>query len=1207
MPSADGVLAGAAWGPARPGRQNENGSEMHGSDDGHVPYADEAARAFAEGGPFGEVMAGTDWAATVLGPTATWPHRLVENLRIVLTSALPMALFWGPRFLMLYNAGYAEIIGSKHPRALGAPGGQLFPENWDDYTGPMFQSVVDSRQPLVIRDQLFVLNRHGFLEQAYFDVSFQPVFMDDGTVGGVLCFVSETTGRVLSQRRLRLLAALGAQASDLSGPTQVACEIAEVLADYPEDLPFAHLYLASGTGEPALTASTCRPPPPGAAAAPLPTAAVEGTDAVTLPAEPFLCGTATPCGATPAEAVALPLGDADRMRGVLVAGLNPLLPLADGYQDFLGILARTVTAALSTALAHEEQRKRADALAELDQAKTMFFANVSHELRTPLTLFLGPVQDALAQRNPPETRKRLQMAERNALRLLKLVNTLLDVTRAEAGAMEGHFEPIDFSATTAELTGMFRSIFDTAGLSLDVDCPPLPRPARVDREMYEKIVFNLLSNALKFTPSGGVRVATSAAGDCARLTVTDTGIGVPEDELPRLFDRFHQVHGARARSHEGSGIGLALVKDLVQQHGGTIRARSRSGKGTTFTVEIPFVTEPAPRPKASDSTRRAGAAARSPQAAAYALEAHGWTDIDEAAAPDPADTPTGKTSTNRTNGAAEATEVAGRNRTNRRNRRTGATAAAAAGAAGGGNGRRPRLLVADDNRDMRAYLYDLLHHEYDVRIVSDGRKALAAAAEGAYDLILTDAMMPGMDGFALVRALRADPRTSHLPVVMLTARVGEEAAVEGIEAGADDYLAKPFSSRQLLARLRANMELSRLRDRILSETREHASALAALAEAGLRLSGTLEPRQVLETAGELLVPRLVDEARIDVLVPDTKGSPDTAVHFTAAESTPADSHRLAEAVAHAMRGGPPLQDGGADSRILALPLISRGRILGALAVARRQRGFSDGERTYLQSMTSRIAVAYDNATRYQNERRLAVALQRALLPQELPDVPGVAIASYYRASALGAEVGGDWYDVIELPGGAVGLAIGDVMGHDVDAAIVMGSLRSALHAHALECTTPSEVLARLHAHCSTLEGDRFATCLYAVFEPRGRRLRYASAGHLPPLLVAGKRTDYLNLTPGPPLGVAHGGASDHETLLLPGSGLLLFTDGLVEHHTTRLDDRLATLRRVCCPAPDSVLAPDTIIGRALGLLATSGRVDDDTALLAAVPEWTPRP
>ncbi|UUU33708.1 SpoIIE family protein phosphatase [Streptomyces sp. CA-210063] len=1184
----------------------DNGDAPHDAH-GHDAYGedaygedDEAARVFAQGGPFGEVLAGTDWPATVLGPTDTWPRRLVESLRVVLACELPMALFWGPRFVMLYNQSYAEIIGSKHPGALGAPAGQLFPENWDDYTGPMFQSVVDRRRALVVRDQPFRLIRHGFLEQTYFDISFQPVLMDDGTVGGVLCFVSETTGRVLGERRLGLLADIGVHTTDLPGPAEVAREIAEVLSRHADDVPFAHLYLPSGTEGLALAASTCRPPPHGARAR-LPddvAGEVTGGTAVTLPAEPFLCEPgATSAEAPPAEALALPLSNADRVRGVLVAGISPLLPLAGGYRDFLDILARAVTAALSAALAHEEQRRRAEALAELDRAKTTFFSNVSHELRTPLTLFLGPVQDALAREDRPEPRRRLEMAERNALRLLRLVNTLLDVTRAEAGALRGDFEPVDLSATTAELAGMFRSAFEAAGLALDVDCPPLPQPVCVDREMYEKIVLNLLSNALKFTPSGGARVVLSAVGDRARLTVSDTGIGVPEEELPRLFERFHRVHGAPARTHEGSGIGLALVKDLVQQHGGTVTADSRPGGGTTFTVEIPFGTAHLSPPPRAEHERVAAATGPSRQATAYAEVERGLA------------VPHGQpTRTEREACAAEVTHEEGADRAGQESRaewKTHAEGAVRPGASG--HGARPRLLIADDNSDMRAYLYDLLHAEYDLGLVPDGRTALAAAVEGPYDLVLTDAMMPGMDGFELVRALRASPRTSQLPIVMLTARAGEEASVQGIEAGADDYLAKPFSSRQLLARVRANLELSRLRDRILSETREHATALAALADAGLRLSGSLEPRQVLETAGDLLVPQLADEVRVEVLGdalgPDTAGSPDPAV-YTSGHGAAADD-RLTDAVARVLRGGPAPRD--PDGRLLAMALTSRGRTLGALAVARRHRPYSDGERTYLEALTSRIAVAYDNATRYQNERRLAVALQRALLPQALPQVPGVATASYYRASALGAEVGGDWYDVIQLPDGAVGLAIGDVMGHDVDAAIQMGSLRSALHAYALESSTPSEVLARLDAHCRTLDSERFATCLYAVYEPGARRLRYASAGHLPPLLVAGDRTGYLDLAPGMPLGVARGDATDHETLLLPGTGLLLFTDGLVEHHTAPLDDRLAALRLLCrdaMPAPESphaAPAPDVIIGQALGLLATPGRVDDDTALLAAVP------
>lgn len=516
--------------------------------------------------------------------------------------------------------------------------------------------------------------------------------------------------------------------------------------------------------------------------------------------------------------------------------------------------------ALSAALAHEEQRRRAEALAELDRAKTTFFANVSHEFRTPLTLLLGPLQQALADEDRPERREQLELAERGALRLLKQVNTLLDVARAEAGQTRPALEPVDLAGATAELAGVFRSAFEAAGLTLEVDCPPLPKPVPLDREMWEKIILNLLSNALKFTFTGGAQVQVAAAGDRARLTVTDTGTGIPADELPRLFERFHRVRGARSRSHEGSGLGLVLVKDLVEAHGGTIGVDSRLGQGTTLTVDLPFGTAQRTRPAAPEAGAgspggipREGGGGRPGRTAAYVDEALGWL----AADPDPAPA------------AAAATSAA-------RTPHAPATHDALHGPSPHASDRphRARLLVVDDNADMRAYLTQLLQPDYDVLLAADGRAALEMALAQPVELVLSDVMMPRMDGFELVRALRADPRTARLPIVLLTARAGEEESVQGRHAGADDYLAKPFSARLLLARVRTGLELSRLREQALTETRNQLAVLASLADAGLRLSATLDPDQILQTAGQVLLPDFADQI---------------SIHLTPAAAAPAQS------------------------------------------------------------------------------------------------------------------------------------------------------------------------------------------------------------------------------------------------------------------------------------------------------------------------------
>ncbi|MGW6732401.1 SpoIIE family protein phosphatase [Streptomyces sp. NPDC055013] len=1157
-----------------------------------------AARMFAEAGAFGELLAGIEWTATPLGPPESWPGPLVDTLRLMLTSEHGMALYWGPEFATLYNLGSSPIVGAKHPWALGRPYKDVFPEVWAHPVSSHFHYVTDTRKSLLISDEPLIMERHGFPEQCYFESSFQPVLLDDGTAGGVLQIITETTGRVLGERRLRLLSETGARTAGLLTPGEVADVVAEVLGSYPEEIPFLCLYLASEPGvlhPAAATGLRTMPKAVSLSAADGPEAAARLAQAVadgapaTLPATVFTAGNTAGQHAAASrlpveEAVALPLDCAGQVGGVLVVGINPCFPPAGAYRDFLEVLAAAVAGALTAALAHDEQRRRAEALAELDRAKTTFFANVSHELRTPLTLLLGPLQQALADEDRPERREQLELSERGALRLLKQVNTLLEVARADAGQIRPVLEPVDLAGATAELAGVFRSAFEAAGLTLEVDCPPLSKPVSLDREMWEKIVLNLLSNALKFTFTGGARVQVAPAGDRARLTVTDTGTGISADELPRLFERFYRVRGARSRSHEGSGLGLVLVKDLVEAHGGTVGVDSRLGQGTSVTVDLPFAAAHRPHPNTPAAgaappgeTPKEGGSSGPGRAAAYVDEALGWL----AAGPVPAAA---------THGAG--TPPAPATREPRHDPGPGPHET--------DSPRPARLLVVDDNADMRAYLTQLLEPDYDVLLAADGRAALEMALAQPVELVLSDVMMPHMDGFELVRALRGDPRTARLPIVLLTARAGEEESMQGRQAGADDYLAKPFSARQLLARVRTGLELSRLREQVLTETRDQLAVLASLADAGLRLSATLDPDQILQTVGQILLPDFADQISVHL----------TTARPAAAQSPPAyiagtpllARETLATAATHAIKGTAPAPAAArqAPASMLALPLQAHDQTLGALVLV-RHTGYSAVEHKYLENLAHRLALAYDNATRYHNERRLALTLQRALLPHSLPEVPGVRLATHYRASNRGAKVGGDWYDVLALPDGAVGLAIGDVMGHDVDAAIVMGQLRSALHSLAMEGAGPAQVLARLDAYMQSLAAERFATCLYAVYDPHLHRLRYAASGHLPPLLIA-TDTAYLELPPALPLGLGSTPV-DREVAFPPGTSLLMYTDGLVENRALSLDGCLEALRQTCGTLPTAARTdPQQITERALELLNTPDRVDDDTALLAFTAE-----
>ncbi|MES1208598.1 MAG: ATP-binding protein, partial [Pseudomonadota bacterium] len=450
---------------------------------------------------------------------------------------------------------------------------------------------------------------------------------------------------------------------------------------------------------------------------------------------------------------------------IVVAGISARLPMNEAYRSFYDLLAAAVTTAVAGAQAYEDAQRRVEALAALDRAKTAFFSNVSHEFRTPLTLMLGPTEDALASPSRSLSGPDLEAVHRNGLRLLKLVNGLLDFSRVEAGRAQAVYVATDLGTLTADLASAFRSAVERAGLTLAVECAPMGPLAYVDRDLWEKIVFNLLSNALKFTFRGGIAVELEREAEAARLTVSDTGIGVPAHEVPRLFERFHRVEGAVARTHEGTGIGLALVKDLVELHGGTVEVSSTQGEGTAFTIRIPLGAAhlPAERVLAEPTATRGWITAVGP--APFVEEALRWmAPATVAAAPEPA-----------------------------------------------AGGARARILVADDNADMRDYIVRLVGARWAVQTAGDGATALEAARRSTPDLILSDIMMPRLDGFGLLQEVRRDPVLRRTPVILLSARAGEEAKVEGLDAGADDYLIKPFSAKELMARIQTHLSLARLR------------------------------------------------------------------------------------------------------------------------------------------------------------------------------------------------------------------------------------------------------------------------------------------------------------------------------------------------------------------------------------------------------------
>ena len=619
-----------------------------------------------------------------------------------------------------------------------------------------------------------------------------------GGIAGLFHPVMKQPAEMLGQRRTRALRDLTARAGKEKTSEEAFRLAAETLSEFELDVPFAIFYqidverrearliARAGTMPDALAIPTVDLKTPQSSFWPLDEVASfsQPLQVNDLEAQFHLCGP-YPEGLKTALVLPIMLPGSESPTAIFIAGVSSRLALNQAYRSFYDLVAAAVTSTVVNARVHEEERRRAEALAEIDRAKTAFFSNVSHEFRTPLTLMLGPLEDELRELAtlPPDRRERLNMVHRNALRLLKLVNALLDFSTIEAGRSRASFEPIDLATFTAELAGIFRSAVENGGLTLTVDCPPLPEPVYVDRQMWEKIVLNLLSNAFKHTFAGGIDVTLRWRGDYAELAVKDSGIGIPEAELPRLFDRFHRVKGANSRTHEGTGIGLALIKELIRLHGGTVRAESQEGRGSSFTVTVRAGRAHLP---ADALAAQSSQAATESQAAAYVEEALAWT----------SDIPAAST--------RHISPVEG-------------ICSPVLEAAGAPCQARPKILWADDNADMRLYVRRLLEKRYDVTAVSDGTAALAVALATPPDLVLTDVMMPGRDGFALLRELRANERTRTIPVILLSARAGEESTVEGLEVGADDYLAKPFSARQLMARVASHLKMGKLRREWLLE------------------------------------------------------------------------------------------------------------------------------------------------------------------------------------------------------------------------------------------------------------------------------------------------------------------------------------------------------------------------------------------------------
>lgn len=1197
----------------------------------------------------GRDLAAVDWDETPLGPPEGWPQSLRTAVSILLSSRFSMWMAWGPELTFFCNAAYRrDTLGGKYPWALGRPAREVWAEIWGDI-GPRIQNVLDTGTATWDESLLLFLERSGYPEESYHTFSYSPLRDDESALVGFLCVVSEETDRVITERRMATLRDLGSNPRMIRTERETLDFAAGQLDRNRRDLPFTLIYRYDEDGRAELCSSTGIP-----ADHPL-------VDTFTrIEAKRGLVDLTTPELPTgdwadpPRRAMVVPLPG----YGLFVAALNRYRPADDGYRGFVELAAGHVLAAVSSARSYQAQQRRAEELAELDRAKTTFFSNISHEFRTPLTLIMGPLEELRAHLEDagPEVRDELEMIRRNGLRLGKLVNALLDFSRLEAGRMQARYEPVDLAATTAELASVFRSAVERAGLVFEVDCPPLPEPVLLDRGMWEKIVLNLLSNALKFTFDGSVRVAVRADGDQAVVTVADTGIGVAPDEMARLFERFHRIDNARSRSNEGSGIGLALVKELVGLHRGTITAASTPDRGTTFTVRLPFGAAHLP---AGSVVAPGEAAPLSATAEPFLQEAARWL---------PGDAP------------IEVREPAQP------------------------VGKAADIVVADDNADMRDYLTRLLRSAgHRVTAVGDGRQALDAVRADAPDLVVSDVMMPRMTGLELVAALRGDTRTAGVPVLLLSARAGEEASIEGLEAGADDYLFKPFSAAELLARVRANVELARLRNHharwrtALVDSLQEAFFVCDEDGAVIEINAAFTdmigfgPQDLPYVPVHPWWPDPVTDAEayagvaaaFDMLMRDPHGDytipvrhrdghrlwvaaafnhvrdPEsgrrvivgtfrdvTDEHYAIQRETAlaslsmrlSDAEDLDDALAGALdelRGlwqasyvlavvfdgaeTPALTstdasltwDNAPQERLLAqlgrpllTPFAERGGagitlehplgtlVLGVEPSARRP--FTEQDQTLLALLAGHLGQSLRRVHQIDQQRETALALQRAILgPAQLP----VGFAVRYEPATRPLKVGGDWYDTIPLPDGRIGIVVGDCVGHGLHAATVMGQLRSACRALLLQESSPARTLSALDRFAALLPGASCATVFCGVLDPATGHLRYSAAGHPPPIVAhADGRTELLDQGRSRPLAIRQEDPRREATYdMPPRTTLLLYTDGLVERRRQPLTqgiDQAATAVQLGRGTPIEDLATEV-----MERLAPDGGYDDDVALL----------
>jgi signal transduction histidine kinase/DNA-binding NarL/FixJ family response regulator len=1133
------------------------------------------AKAVALGGEMGRRFAEFDWAAHPLGSPEEWSAEVRSAVAVVLTSRFPIVLWLGAEDLFLmYNDAYIEILGDKHPAALGRRGRFVWWDIWEPIS-PMLASVIASGEATWSNDLMLPMVTAGRRQERYFTFTYSPLVSENGEIYGIFCPSWETTERVISERRLHLLNAVASATMETRTVDDAVSAAVSVCAGQP-DVPLVAAYVSGAdAAETTLRGATpsvlpLLPPTLDKLTDWEPTARSRAELQIIEGVASVIHGLHEALGAgCPDQALVLPLGE-NAIAGALVVGTNPQCPLDEQYLGFCQLLADQLSSALASVLSHEQQRQRADALAELDHAKTAFLTNVSHEFRTPLTLLLGPLEDALSDVGSQTVlAELLRTARRNAGRLLRLVDSLLQFSRIEAGRATTELVCTDVGALTWQIASSFTELCARGGLELDLDCHQAL--ADIDPDMWETIMLNLMSNAVKYTLSGSITVAVHGGEAHSLITVRDTGVGIGEADLKRLGQRFFRADTALGRSVEGTGIGLSLVRGLVELQEGSMQITSELGRGTTVAITLPksLVDTPIDHSPADLLDNP------------YVVEADQWVaPLPSAAAP-------------------------------------------------GGDDRK-LVLIADDNADMRDHLDRVLSVHWRTVLVADGEAALRTAGELRPDAIVTDVMMPKLDGFDFVSAIRRDTELAATPIVMLSARAGDEAVSEGYAGGADDYLPKPFRSQELVERIAARLSAAN-RERAGQQQREaelrHISAAAQL-DAALQAAGS-----VAGIADALLASPL-GSGDATIVVIGLLDSEENNVRFEYAGPVPVelrDRYHVAtletplvpidviktgqrmvipDTLSLTPRYGHVVQETAHNVRsCVSQPLRGPdGNVIGSLGLLwSTPRDFDASELEMLARTAEITQSAVGRVRSAQREHRIAVDFQEHLLDLDRGSTAAV-VAAVYQPGGEAMRVGGDWYLVAPLQRpGQIAVSVGDVVGHGLPAAIVMSRLRAAVSATALTGADPDAVLSSLDRYAAGIPGARCATVSYAVIDTGqpgdgAASISYSCAGHPYPLLVTTDQTPvFLQAGRRPPVAASASElkANTAEQELPAGSLLLLYTDGLIERPGETLDEGFARLQAAA--AYRAELSVGEFCDELLGRMAPPGGYTDDVVLLAVRP------